>query len=171
MTPSMLRPNDTTTSISRNTTFPNRSVSALKNESYLSDMTGSFSDSTSVAMFPHFNFKVNELSSLSKLISEAEVVGAGRARRVLKISLLVAVLEVEGPISVNVKRGPDAGTAVALLKLIVGDEKGVILRLTAWRDTAEKMSGIDEANHPGIKKGDIVFFKRTSRSAQIRCTP
>ena len=151
-TPSMLRPTDSPA------TFPNRSVSVLRHDSVLSIMTDSLADSISTAVFPRFRFNFNDLSSLSKLLAEAEA-GPTRRKRILKISFLAAVLEVDGPIAVQIKKGPEAGNVVSLLKLIIGDDGGTILRLTAWRNTADVMAGYDEAERPGIKRGDVVAFQ------------
>ena len=157
-TPSFLRPNDSFG------TLANRSVSALRHDSELSIMTDSFSDSTSTAVFPRFRFNFNDLSSLSKLLVEAEEAGPKRRKRILKISFLAAVLEVDGPIAVHIKKGPEAGNLVSLLKLIIGDDAGSILRLTAWRGTADVMAGYDEADSPGIKRGDVVAFQSKVQS-------
>jgi hypothetical protein len=122
-------------------------------------MTDSLADSISTAVFPRFRFNFNDLSSLSKLLAEAEAAGPTRRKRILKISFVAAVLEVDGPIAVQIKKGLEAGNVVSLLKLIIGDDEGIVLRLTAWRNTADVMAGYDEAECPGIKRGDVVAFQ------------
>lgn len=125
-------------------------------ESYLSE------SESQIVLFPNFKFSLHALSSLSSLMSRPDAernMGAGHGKRTTKVSLLAAVLEVDGPDVVRLKMGAEAGTEVALLKLIVGDDSGAIVKITAWRETAELWSGSDEANHPGIKKGDVVCFK------------
>ncbi|KAF9514919.1 hypothetical protein BS47DRAFT_1342527 [Hydnum rufescens UP504] len=138
--------------------------SLIRRESTRSTLSHSFySDSeSSIAMFPNFQFSLHELVNLSALMSERNIQrnqGAAAARKMTKLSFLAGVLEVDGPDVVELKRGPDAGMEVALLKLIVGDDRGSIIKITAWRQTAEEWAGSDEANHPAIKKGDIVCFK------------
>ncbi|KAF8318421.1 hypothetical protein DL93DRAFT_2054479, partial [Clavulina sp. PMI_390] len=120
-----------------------------------------YGTSTSIAVIPHFHFKMADLSSLSKLLAQStsHQLGDRRSKKVLKISFLAAVLEVDGPIAINIKRGPDRGNAVSLVKLIVADgDKGTILPLTAWRETADVMTGLNEVECPGIKRGDVVVF-------------
>jgi len=72
--------------------------------------------------------------------------------------VLAAVLEVSGLDVVRVKKGTAAGTEVAVISFVIGDHMGAIVKLTAWRETAETFDGSDEG-HPKIKKGDVVFFK------------
>lgn len=168
----MLRANDPTArSLPASAPLRNRSVAALRNDSFsrLSDsnLTESYTDTTSVAIFPRFRFDVGELSSLSKLLAEAREGGPKRKKRILKFSFLAAVLEVDGPIAVNVKQGPDAGTSVPLLKLIVGEENGAILPLTVWRETADIMAGFGDSDQPGIKRGDVVAFQSRLRSLMV----
>lgn len=91
------------------------------------------------------------LTSLYQLVS-----GVEKRARTMKVALLVAVLEVDGPVAFTVKKGPFLGTESAFLSLIVGDPDGGIVKITAWRETAEKWGGND--GEP-IRKGDIVYFK------------
>ncbi|KAG2135183.1 uncharacterized protein EDB93DRAFT_1242573 [Suillus bovinus] len=72
----------------------------------------SYSDASSIARFPHFQINLHK----------------GR-----KVNILLATLEVEGPDTVRVKKGPDAGKEVSVLKMILGDEDGSVCKLTAWR--------------------------------------
>ena len=57
-----------------------------------------------------------------------------------------------------------AGGAGWLLKLIIGDDAGSIPRPTAWCGTVDVMAGYDEADSPGIKRGDIVAFQSKVQS-------
>ena len=80
-----------------------------------------------------------------------------------KVNLLVAVLEVEGPDTIHIKKGADAGKAVTILKVIVGDEEGGVCRLTAWREVAEQWGGsYTEASMPSLTRGDVVYIQSTS---------
>lgn len=76
------------------------------------------------------------------------------------MNLLVAVLEVDGPDVVTIKKGPDAGLEVAVLKLVIGDQDGGVARVTAWRETAENWSGQD-GDTVAVKKGDVVLLQST----------
>jgi hypothetical protein len=76
-----------------------------------------------------------------------------------KVALLLAALEVEGPDTIKIKRGPDAGREVSILKMILGDEDGQVCKLTAWREVAEHWGG-SAKNATGVKRGDIIFIDR-----------
>lgn len=106
----------------------------------------SYSDTSSIARFPHFQFSLSALS----------VLGSAQG----KTCLLLAVLEVDGPDEVTVRRGPDAGHAVSVLRLIVGDEAGTIRKLTAWRAVAEAWGGATQ-EAVGMRRGDVVYFEST----------
>ncbi|KAH9980829.1 hypothetical protein BGW80DRAFT_1434199 [Lactifluus volemus] len=105
---------------------------------------GSYSEaSSSIARFPAFQFSLSALSFLAS------------ARG--KVCLLLSVLEVDGPDEVTVRRGPDAGHVVSVLRLIVGDEANTIRKLTAWREIAETWGGATQAE--GVRRGDVVYFE------------
>lgn len=70
---------------------------------------------------------------------------------------LLAVLEVEGPDTIRIKNGREAGKEVAILKMILGDEGGTICKLTAWREVAERWGG--QRGAVGVKRGDIVLIE------------
>jgi hypothetical protein len=70
--------------------------------------------------------------------------------------MLLAVLEIEGPDTIRIKKGADAGKEVSVLKLLLGDEEGCICKLTAWREVAEVWGGVGDA--VGVKKGDVLYF-------------
>lgn len=71
------------------------------------------------------------------------------------------MLEVDGPDEVTVRRGPDAGRVVSVLRLIVGDEASTIRKLTAWREVAEAWGGATQ-DAVGIRCGDVVYFESRS---------
>ncbi|OSD04101.1 hypothetical protein PYCCODRAFT_176577 [Trametes coccinea BRFM310] len=113
-------------------------------ETQESQETESFNESnaSSIAQFPAFDFSLHALTPLDTLISQAQ---AARARGMPKASL---------------KKGPDAGKEVSLLKLILGDESGGICKLAAWREIAEDWAGLNpEVSAPSVKKGDIVLLE------------
>ncbi|KAF9011419.1 hypothetical protein BDQ17DRAFT_1420786 [Cyathus striatus] len=71
-------------------------------------------------------------------------------------NLLLAVLEVEDPGGIGIKKGPDAGKEVFILKPIVGDE-GAVGKMIIWREVAELWGGIGDV--VGVKCGDVVLFE------------
>lgn len=118
---------------------------------------------TSIARFPEFHFSLHTLSSLTALDRWP---GDGNPdaypfhTNKHKVNLLVAIFEVEGPDTIHIKRGPEAGREVSILKVIVGDEDGGVCRLTAWREVAERWGGTySDSTEPSIKRGDIVHLQ------------
>jgi hypothetical protein len=108
------------------------------------------SNSSSIARFPDFQFSLGTLSPLSSARGNS--------------CLLLAVLEVDGPDEVTVRRGPDAGHVVSVLRLIVGDEASTIRKLTAWREVAEYWGGTAQEMAGGgggerVRRGDVVHFE------------
>ena len=75
-----------------------------------------------------------------------------------KINCVAAVLELEGPDMITIKKGPDAGKEVAILKMVLGDDAGGIAKLTAWRETAQ-LWGRDGIGAGRLKRGDIISFE------------
>lgn len=73
--------------------------------------------------------------------------------------MLLAALEVQGPDTIRVKKGSDAGQEVSVLKLILADDQGSVCKLTAWRDTADAWGGLGAS--PVLKRGDIAYFEST----------
>lgn len=125
-----------------------------------------YSDASSIARFPAFQFSLHSLTPLSALSN-----GAGSRR----VSVLLAVLEVEGPNTIRIKRGADAGKQVSILKMILGDQDGMVCKLTAWREVAEAWGG---AGHSlAVKRGDVVFVDNVmatcnpSTSATLTASP
>ncbi|KAG2063955.1 hypothetical protein BDR04DRAFT_1036643 [Suillus decipiens] len=115
----------------------------------------SYSDASSIARFPHFQISLHKVSSLASLYREN--IARGR-----KVNMLLATLEVEGPDTVRVKKGMDAGKEVSVLRMILGDEDGSVCKLTAWRDVADAWGAL------GVKRGDIIYLESTYHLAPTR---
>ena len=166
-----LQPQDQTTlitwppTIEQNPLEPSRSQASFAEASFLNTPSRSYirsqlktqntqslnySDASSIACFPTFHFNLHTLVSITQLVKQ-KTVGT------LKISALLAVLEVEGPDTVRIKSGKDAGKEVAVLRLILGDEGGSISKLTAWREVAERWGG--QHNTVAVKRGDVVLIE------------
>jgi hypothetical protein len=108
-----------------------------------------YSDASSIARFPSFHFSVNALTSLTSLAKS-------RVGGTKKVTLLLAVLEVDGPDSFYFKKGKDAGKESFVLKMILGDEDGNVCKLTAWREVAQEWGGAGD--EIGAKRGDILLL-------------
>ncbi|KAJ7476975.1 hypothetical protein B0H11DRAFT_2031462 [Mycena galericulata] len=108
-----------------------------------------YSDASSIARFPAFHFSLNSLTSLTSLAKS-------RVKGTKKVSLLLAVLEVDGPDSFHFKKGKDAGKESFVLKMILGDEDGNVCKLTAWREVAQDWGG--SGQEVGAKRGDILLL-------------
>ena len=133
---------------------------SLPQATYETQETGSsieYSDTSSIARFPNFQFSLHKVTLLSSLCAAAK---SGKGSR--KVNVLLAALEVQGPDTVRVKKGFDAGQEVSILKLVLADEQGSVCKLTAWRDVADAWGGF--GHFPGLKRGDIVYFESTSIS-------
>ncbi|KAI0293485.1 hypothetical protein B0F90DRAFT_1822066 [Multifurca ochricompacta] len=117
----------------------------------------SYSDTSSIARFPDFQFSLGALSALSLALGSVRGPPWGRGNKKV-CCFLLAVLEVDGPDEVTVRRGPDTGHVVSVLRLIVGDETSTICKLTAWRQVAETWGG-------GIRRGDVVYFENILATA------
>lgn len=110
-----------------------------------------YSDTSSIARFPEFQLSLGALSALASANG--------------KVHLLLAVLEVDGPDDVTVRRGPDTGHVISVLRLILGDETSTICKLTAWREVAETWGGATQV--VGVRRGDVVYFESAPRCATI----
>jgi len=152
---------------------PTASISRVRSmlETQDTRASGSFeySDASSVGRFPEFHFSIHTLTTLSQLAAhaQADIGRAGTTGRKgsRKVTILAVVLEVEGPDTIRIKKGAEAGKEVSLLKLILGDEDGCVCKLTAWRETAETWGGADPAvTAAGIKRGDIVLLENVLAS-------
>lgn len=120
-----------------------------------------YSDASSIARFPDFHFHLHSLISLTSLRGTNE-----RGSR--KISTLLAVLEVDGPTTVKIKRGPDIGKEVSMLSLVLGDEDGTVCKLTAWRGVADAWGG---GEGMGVKRGDIIYIENVVASWDPTTSP
>ena len=117
-----------------------------------------YSDTSSIGRFPHFSFNLHTLRLVRALVEMAK---SSRMKGSLNVNVLMAVLEVEGPDAVTIRKGREAGNQASILKMILGDEDGNVLKLTAWRDVAETW-GIGTDAQPPIRRGDIVLFQSLS---------
>lgn len=140
---------------------PTASLSRIRTQLDETQETNSYdySDASSITRFPNFHFNLHQLTPLSRL---SAIVAADRDQS-RKVTLLVAVLEVEGPDTIRIKKGVDAGNEISILKLIIGDEEGSVSKLTAWRDVADAWGGsYPDPSAPGIKRGDVVLLQSQS---------
>lgn len=120
---------------------------------------GIHSWTSSISRFPSFHFSLHTLSSLSSLSAHAEAgVTKSTGKFTQKVNLLLAVLEIEGPDSIRIKKGVDAGKEVSILKIILGDEENNVCKLTAWREVADEWGGCI-AYTEGAKRGDVVYLQ------------
>ena len=146
------RENDSTSRLALRTSTASRAASSSwqnnletqEDEHSANSYTYAHSSTSSIARFPDFQFSLGTLSAL--------VFARG------KTCLLLAVLEVDGPDEVTLRRGPDAGRVVSVLRLIVGDEASTIRKLTAWREVAESWGGTAQ-DTVGVRRGDVVYFE------------
>ena len=134
---------------------PSRSLPRGTYETQETGTSVEYSDAASIARFPNFQFSLHQVTSLSSFYLAAK---SGKGSR--KVNVLLAALEVQGPDTVRVKKGADAGQEVSILKLILGDDQGSVSKLTAWRDTADAWGGFGAS--PGVTRGDILYFESTS---------
>ncbi|KAH9170409.1 hypothetical protein EDB89DRAFT_1302716 [Lactarius sanguifluus] len=111
-----------------------------------------YSDTSSIARFPEFQFSLSALSALASANGN--------------VCLLLTVLEVDGPDDVTVRRGPDTGRVISVLRLILGDETSTICKLTAWREIAETWGGATQA--VGMRRGDVVYFENIMATTTAR---
>jgi hypothetical protein len=102
-------------------------------------------DSSSVANFPAFHFSLRALTPLRIVLAPA---GRGSVR----VTLLVAVLEVDGPDQLTTKKGQETH----LLRLVIGDDDGAVGKLVAWGDTALEWGGAQRMQ--GLRRGDVVLL-------------
>ncbi|KAJ8081552.1 hypothetical protein PM082_007397 [Marasmius tenuissimus] len=106
-----------------------------------------YSDTSSIARFPTFHFGLHSLTSLS-------TISASRGKGSTKVNMLLAVLEVEGPDTITLKKGADTGKEISIMKMILGDESGCVCKLTAWREIAEAWSS--------TKRGDVILIQNVT---------
>lgn len=113
------------------------------------------SEGSSVSRFPTFHFNLDHITNLSSL-----ALSHNQRPRFLKVSLLVSVLEVDGPVYITTKNKQNP-EEIALLKLMISDVGGQICRLVVWRETAEMWGGLSWSD-PALKRGDVVYFESKS---------
>jgi hypothetical protein len=94
---------------------------------------------------------------LSSLSAQASRTKNAAGKFTSKVNLLLAVLEIEGPDTIRIKKGADAGKEVSILKIILGDEENEVCKLTAWREVAEEWGGYSKTE--AAKRGDVVYLE------------
>ncbi|KAG9100388.1 hypothetical protein FRC06_004164 [Ceratobasidium sp. 370] len=102
-------------------------------------------ESSSVINFPAFHFSLRTLTPLRVALTPA---GRGSVRA----TLLVAVLEVDGPDPITTKNGQETH----LLRLVIGEDDGSAGKLVAWGDSALEWGGARKM--PGLRRGDVVLL-------------
>ncbi|PVG01569.1 hypothetical protein CPB86DRAFT_79516 [Serendipita vermifera] len=103
---------------------------------------------TSIHRMPRFRIPLHRATTLKSMLQ-------GRAPRnadFRKVCTLVGVIDIDGPDIVRVKKGKDAGKEIGLLKIIMADADGSIVRLTIWRSLAQTWG-------ESIRRGDVIFFE------------
>jgi hypothetical protein len=156
--PSLMLPRTQHSPGSKTSESPVKSQQEFSTTQPESQSFGVHSWTSSISRFPTFNFSLHTLSSLSSISAQVE---AGPTKQTgkftQKVNLLLAVLEIEGPDTIRIKRGADAGKEVSILKLILGDEENNVCKLTAWREVAEEWGGCTKTE--GAKRGDVVYLE------------
>lgn len=138
-----------------------RETQAVESQFVESQSLANNSDASSIGRFPSFHFNLHSLTSLSQLAGPAGKSFKGSR----KVNVLLAVLEVEGPDVIRIKKGADAGKQVGIFKMILGDEESNVCKLTAWREVAEEWGGLGKG--VATKRGDIVHIESNSLSSPI----
>lgn len=113
------------------------------------------SSSSSVVVFPSLVINLHALSTLSDL-------SAKKSATAQKFSILVAILEIDGPSSVTIRKGAGRGSEVSVLKLVVSDDSASIFKLTAWRDVADNWGGnpnTSASQYTRPRRGDTVYIE------------
>jgi hypothetical protein len=109
-----------------------------------------YSDQSSLGRLPLFAFSLNNLTTIATIRSFARTrpgrAGSGRA------TLLLAVLEADGPDTVTLRQGPERGKEVSVMRCLCGDDDGELAKITAWREPAEEMGAA------GVRRGDVIHF-------------
>ncbi|OCB83979.1 hypothetical protein A7U60_g8650 [Sanghuangporus baumii] len=138
----------------------------------ISEVSFAHTSTSSITAFPSFVINLHTLTTLSEL-----VVRPVQPRWTCKVNLLVAILEVDGPDVVRIKKGPDSGKEVSVLRLVVGGEEGDVCKLTVWRETADTWGGVPEIQpdetiyeNEGTKRGDIVYLENILASVSKSAT-
>ncbi|KAL5492051.1 hypothetical protein ACEPAI_3498 [Sanghuangporus weigelae] len=127
----------------------------------ISEVSFAHTSTSSITAFPSFVINLHTLTTLSELTTRSV-----QPRWSRKVNLLVAILEVDGPDVVRIKKGPESGKETSVLRLVVGGEEGGVCKLTVWRETANTWGGVREIQPDetiyeieGTKRGDIVYLE------------
>lgn len=132
---------------------PNSSPQRSQSQFLTSLEESSYSTSPSVIhQLPKFRVPLLSLSPLHAISNGTINTEDSNSK---KVSILVAVLDVDGPEYVRITKGVDRGIEVGLLKLVLGSVDGSICRLTVWRERAELWGNL-------TRRGDVVLFQGTS---------
>lgn len=116
------------------------------------------SATSSVLLFPSLVINPHSLSPLSHLLQK-------NTKGPLKVNILVAILEMEGPHKVSITKGVDRGREISVLKMLVSDESSAIFKLTAWREAAEAWGGELQSSASQVsrpRRGDAVYIESAS---------
>jgi hypothetical protein len=127
--------------------------------------TTRISSDTSIQRLPTFRIPMHQLSTLKSLVRGSA--GNGKA------SLLVGLLDVEGPDEVRVRKGPDAGKQISLLKLVLGSPDSTVCKLTVWRELADVWGSSLRRGDVVLLQGQVLFARNPTPliSIQISCSP
>jgi hypothetical protein len=119
-----------------------------------------YSDQSSLGRLPLFAFSLNNLTTITTIRSFARTrpgrAGSGRA------TLLLAVLEADGPDTVTLRQGAERGKEVSVMRCLCGDDDGELAKITAWREPAEEMGAA------GVRRGDVIHFDGISASFALK---
>lgn len=77
-----------------------------------------------------------------------------------KASVLVGLLDVEGPDIVRIKKGVDAGKEISLLKMMIGSPDGTVCKVTVWRELAEIWGD-------SLRRGDVTLLQGSPYSHKV----
>ncbi|KAF9268601.1 hypothetical protein L218DRAFT_977130 [Marasmius fiardii PR-910] len=143
-------------------TSVSRAESQLGTQETEESQSYNYSDTSSITRFPTFHFSLHILTSLS-------VLGNSGRKGSSKVNLLLAILEVEGPDTILLKKGADAGKEISIMKMILGEETGCVCKLTAWREVAEAWGGADGA--VAVKRGDVVLIQNVTATYEPSVSP
>ncbi|TRM57924.1 hypothetical protein BD626DRAFT_205100 [Schizophyllum amplum] len=149
----------------------------MQTETQETQSSAAYSDSSCIANFPAFRFSLHALASLSELQAAARPVagpvnffggGAQEHKAAVpqrKVTLLLAVLEIDGPDTIRVKRGADAGREVSVLRMVLGDEAGRVCKLAAWREVADTWAAAK------VRRGDVVLLENVNAASEPGTSP
>ncbi|KAL0571538.1 hypothetical protein V5O48_010429 [Marasmius crinis-equi] len=145
-----------------NTSVSARLESQLETQETQDTQSYDYSDTSSINRFPTFHFNLHSLTSLSAL-------SASKTKGSTKVNMLLAILEAEGPDTITLKKGGEAGKEISVLKMILGDEGGSVCKLTAWREVAEAWGGTGDV--VGVKRGDVILIQNVTAAYEPSVSP